>query len=97
MDVDDGVLWSSEDGETWERIFSELTDVSFAVDDPVAVVAGTRNDGTHALFISDDGETWSEVDHSTLPETGRLIVLETTRSGLTRFGTEPRAVTMSLL
>jgi len=83
----DGRLLSSGDGDTWEPVFADLTGVSIAVDGPMAVATWTLNDGTSALFISDDGETWSEVDHSTLPETEQLEVIETTRSGLTWFRT----------
>jgi hypothetical protein len=81
----DGWSRSTDEGETWERVFADMTDVSFAVEGPRAVFAGTRSDGTKALLFSDDGETWSEVDHSTLPQMRRLELVETTRSGLTWF------------
>jgi len=76
---------SSGDGETWEPVFADLTDVSIAVDGPMAVAAGTRNDGTSALLVSNDGETWSEVDRSTLVGREQLEVVAVTRSGLTWF------------
>ena len=76
---------STDEGKTWEPLFADLTDVSLAVEGPRAVFTGTRSDGTKSLLISDDGETWSEVDPSSLPQARRLELVATTRSGLTWF------------
>lgn len=85
----DGNGWSrsTDQGETWDRVLEldELTDVSIAGDGQRAVFTGTRSDGTKALLFTEDGETWSEVDLSSLPQTRRLELVETTRSGLTWF------------
>lgn len=85
----DGNGWSrsTDQGETWDRVLelNELTDVSIAGDGQRAVFTGTRSDGTKALLFTEDGETWSEVDLSSLPQTRRLEIVETTRSGLTWF------------
>ena len=73
----DGSLLRSGDGETWEPVLTDLTDVSLAVDGPIAVAAGTRDDGTSALLVSDEGESWSEIARH-LPTVLGLEVLHRT-------------------
>lgn len=68
-----GVIWYSTDGETWtrvphdEQIFGEASIRAVTPGGPgfvaVGSVAGPDGDGAAAVWVSEDGITWSRVPH----------------------------------
>ena len=80
-----GHLWRSVDGVQWERTLPELDSVA-VVSSPSGALASGLADGRNVLLVSTNGEEWTQVDRSAVPNNAGSHVLVTTPSGLTWFG-----------